>query len=119
MTMEWYGGELVAKVNSETIKALAVAAEMVLAKAVEVTPALTGALRGSGTQKPTNGGKTREISFGGAATEYALIVHEMPYSNNFSTPGTGPKYLETPLRENADKVLKYLNDATARGLKGG
>lgn len=118
MTMEWFGGELVAKVNAETIKALGVAAEMVLAKSLEVTPEEWGALRLSGTQNPKNGGKTREISFGGPAAPYALVQHEAPGGWAYSTPGTGPKYLETPLRENADKVLKYLNDATKRAMGG-
>jgi len=116
MTMEWYGGELVAKVNSETIKELAIDAEMVLAKSIAVTPEEWGALRGSGTVKPLNGGKTQEIAYGGAAAPYALVQHEAPGGWNYTTPGTGPKYLETPLRENADKVLKLLNEATKRGL---
>jgi hypothetical protein len=37
---------------------------------------------------------------------------------NWTKAGTGPKYLETPLRENADKVLAFLNKATARALGG-
>lgn len=117
MTVEWYGGELVAKVNAETIKALGVAAEMVLAKAQEVCPVAPdgGTLKGSGTQNPTNGGKTREVSFN---TPYAHWIHEGGEGWNWSKAGTGPKYLETPLRENADKVLKYLNEATARALGG-
>jgi len=114
MTMEWYGEEMVARQNVYTREALKQAAEMVLAKAVAVCPVDKGALIRSATVNETNAGKTQELSFN---TEYALLVHEMPSSNNFSKAGTGPKYLETPLRENADKVLKLLNDATARGLR--
>jgi hypothetical protein len=29
-------------------------------------------------------------------TEYAFWVHEMPETNNFTKPGTGPKYLQRP-----------------------
>jgi hypothetical protein len=101
---------------------------MVLAKAVEVTPTDTGMLHLSGHVKPMNGGKTQELSFGGPAAPYALIVHEGMHENhahdrtvlmvNWSKAGTGPKYLETPLRENADRVLAFLNKATARALGG-
>jgi len=35
----------------------------------------------------------------GYYADYAIYVHEMPETNNFSTPGTGPKYLTGPLEE--------------------
>jgi len=116
MTMEWHGGELVARVNAETIKALAVAAEMVLAKSQEQCPVETDAMRSSATVKPLNGGKTQELSYGGASAAY---VHRQHEDLTYNHPVGNAKFLENPLRENADKVLKYLNDATARGLKGG
>ena len=118
MTMEWYGAQLIASENASTRAALKLAAEMVLAKAVAVTPEETGMLRESGTVTESDGGKTQEISFGGPAAPYALIQHEAPDGWNYTTPGTGPKYLETPLRENSDGVLKLLQEATARGLGG-
>jgi len=31
--------------------------------------------------------------------DYALEVHEMPANMNWTTPGTGPKYMEGPLKE--------------------
>ena len=44
MTMEWYGAQLIASENASTRAALKLAAEMVLAKAVAVTPEETGML---------------------------------------------------------------------------
>jgi hypothetical protein len=112
MTLEWFGGELIARENAYTREALKTAAEMVLAKAVEQTPEETGALRRSATVNEQNGGKTQELSFN---TPYAHRQHE---DLSYNHPVGNAKYLETPLRENADKVLAYLNKATARAMGG-
>jgi hypothetical protein len=114
--VEWFGAQLIARENAATRAELKKAAEMVLAKAVMVTPEEFGGLRGSGTVNETNSGKTQRIEFGGPAAPYALVQHEAPGGWNYTTGGTGPKFLETPLRENAAGVLKMLNDATKRGL---
>jgi len=39
------------------------------------------------------------IGYGGAASAYALFVHEAPQELHWTLPGTGPKYLERPAKE--------------------
>ena len=57
----------------------------------------------------------REISIEvGFNTDYAAIVHEMPTTNIFTTPGTGPKYLEAKLIKNKEKYMKNIADEIKR-----
>ena len=46
----------------------------------------------------------------GFDTEYAAVVHEMPATTQWSTPGTGPKYLESKLIKNKEKYMKNVAD---------
>lgn len=39
---------------------------------------------------------------------YALFVHEFPETYHFTTPGTGPKFVEKPLYKNQGKYLNML-----------
>ncbi|MCY9532977.1 hypothetical protein M5X06_12925 [Paenibacillus alvei] len=53
----------------------------------------------------------------GEKINYALITHELGESfKNPSTPGTQPKYLERPLKENADKYKQLVADAIRKEL---
>lgn len=67
-------------------------------------PVDTGTLRGSGTVLPPekSGSKvTVTAGFGGAAQQYALVVHERMGVNH---PVGGPKYLERPFLARAAKM---------------
>lgn len=46
----------------------------------------------------------------GFNTDYAAIVHEMLVSTIWSTPGTGPKYMESKLIKNKEKYMKTTAD---------
>ena len=46
----------------------------------------------------------------GFNTDYAAVVHEMPDTTQWSTPGTGPKYLESKLIKNKEKYMKNVAD---------
>jgi len=50
----------------------------------------------------------------GFNTDYAAAVHEMPETTQWSTPGTGPKYLESKLLRNKDKYMKNVADNIKR-----
>jgi len=50
----------------------------------------------------------------GFDTDYAAAVHEMPGTVNWSTPGTGPKYLESKLIRNKEKYAKNVADNIKR-----
>lgn len=76
------------------------------------TPVDEGTLRGSGKALPPVGmGITTEVmmTFGDAASAYALAVHEHPSTHsppswkgkkiNWNVTGTGPKYLERPMMD--------------------
>lgn len=72
--------------------------------ALAETPLDTGALSGSSfvdTDMAPRGPRLRV----GFTEPYAPFVHEMPESNNFTTPGTGPKFLEKAVRENEQEIL--------------
>jgi len=46
----------------------------------------------------------------GFAADYAAAVHEMPSSNDFTEPGSGPKFLEAKLIRNKEKYMKIAAD---------
>lgn len=98
----------------EMERALRIEAELVMTDSKNnYVPVEYGTLRSSGTVHDVER-KGKEISvsmsYGGAASAYALTVHEHPSSFdppsweaagevNFKPRGRGPKYLEMPLRE--------------------
>lgn len=58
-----------------------------------------------------------EQSAGGERYNYALRVHEMDEYKNPTTPGTRPKYLERPLKANAQRYIGIISDAVRKGLR--
>ena len=58
--------------------------------------------------KTKHGEISVEVGFN---TDYAATVHEMPETTQWSTPGTGPKYLESKLIRNKEKYAKSVADA--------
>ncbi|WP_314587920.1 hypothetical protein [Paenibacillus terrigena] len=53
----------------------------------------------------------------GEVYNYALITHELGDSfKNPSTPGTQPKYLERPMKENAERYKQMVADSIRREL---
>jgi hypothetical protein len=76
-------------------------------KIIPRTPKDFGNLRDTITVKVTsNGAKaTLTIYAGGPAAPYAATVHEkMDVNIHWQTPGTGPKYIETPVNEEMPKL---------------
>lgn len=59
----------------------------------------------------------------GFSAPYAYIVHELGiefykgYDINWSTPGTGAKYLEKPFVANKGRYAKYVKDEARRALR--
>lgn len=50
----------------------------------------------------------------GFDADYAAIVHEMPASNIWTTPGTGPKFLEAKLIKHKEKYMRNTADEIKR-----
>lgn len=66
-----------------------------------------------------------ETNKSGERINYALITHELHSGDGFSgirfkdptTPGTTPKYLERPLKQNAEEYREMIAKAIREGLR--
>jgi hypothetical protein len=84
-------------------RAVFMEANTVLNESKKIVPVAFGALKGSGRVEPpqSTGARTVvEVTYGGAAAPYALIVHEVP-------PGSGGRW-GTGMKHKAGKTYKYL-----------
>lgn len=101
-------------------------AQFLMTEAKRRTPVASdgGALRASGrVAPPLREGRNISVtlSFGGASIDYALAVHETPSSHDpaswkamyahggqihWTTPGTGPKFLESVINEARPHILE-------------
>jgi len=95
----------------EQFKAISTAmfseAQAVLNESKKIVPVDLGTLKSSGAvSKPrvVDGAVEVEISYGGAASKYALIVHEDPTANH--KPGKTYKYLEIPVMAAREKFVR-------------
>lgn len=101
-----------ARLEKSATRALTIEANAVMRHAKSMAPYDGGDLRDSGTAHPVARQGMEFVSrltFGefGPSSEYALTLHETPSPHDppswigkvvtFHTPGTSPKYLETPL----------------------
>jgi hypothetical protein len=92
-------------------QALRTEAEHIMAESKNRVPFDTGTLSGSGRVFPTEVRRGRvsvELGYGGAASAYALAVHEHPsehsprsWSGTVNFSKSGPKFLERPVMEAA------------------
>lgn len=105
--------------EDEVARRLKLSAEDLLSKSIPLTPREYGDLRASGNVTPLAhdaNGPFLEVGFD---SEYALAVHEMLGEEiDWTTPGTGPKYLETPLEQNRARYVEYIKDGAREMLRG-
>ena len=104
-------GGVTREIELKVERSIGQCAEDLLDKAVQKTPMDTGELRLSGTATVEKKGveSIGRVGFGGGQVDYALSVHET--IKNYKEPGTGAKYLENPLKENAQRYFnKIAND---------
>lgn len=106
--------------KDEAIRELYIFAEEVMSASKEIVPVDTGALMNTGhVQLPVIEGEraTVTLGYGDESVGYALIVHEnMDPRVHWHRPGSGPKYLESPLHERQDSLPGRVLDAYRRGL---
>ena len=77
-------------------------------KVIDVTPMDTGELRRSiYIKRATESNLTIEVGSSGAIASYNVYVHEIP-KLNYTTAGTGSKFLERPFYEEKDKIQIFI-----------
>lgn len=82
--------------------------EHLKSKVIDVTPMDTGELRRSIYMKEaTEGNLTVEVGSSGAIAPYNVYAHEIP-KLNYTTAGTGSKFLERPFYEEKDKIKTFI-----------
>jgi hypothetical protein len=112
--------EKVAKsVRSNVYRAVAEVGEALLQEAMPGVPLEHGELRQSGYVDHAPG-----IADVGFSAPYAVYVHEMGISVyperapiNWTTPGTGAKFLTGPFLRNRDRYKSHIFDAARKGLR--
>lgn len=100
------------KKEARLTKTLSQLGRRTLAKSKKITPKDKGALRKSGfwrIEKKPRGPQVRV----GYNDPKAPFVHEMPAEFNYTTPGTGPKFLEKVIRASRSEYLKMMRKAFA------
>jgi len=114
--------QLMPAITREVSEELYVFANDVKEASQMVVPVDTGALMNSATVKgPNKEGDviTVTIGYGGVAVGYALKVHEdLDPHIRWKRPGSGPKYLENPLKERQEKLPQFLAQAVQRAIAG-
>lgn len=95
-------------------------AQTVLNESKKIVPVDLGVLKNSGkVSRPdiSPSGVSVEISYGGAAAPYALIVHEDPDAQH--KPGKTFKYLEKPVMARRDVFVRNVKIALIAWLSRG
>ncbi len=96
-------------------------AEEVMAVSKEVVPVDMGNLMNTGhVELPVDSGNEISVTmgYGGPAVNYALVVHEnLDPRVNWHRPGSGPKFLENPLKERQDKLPERIANGFRAGME--
>lgn len=102
-------GKEIAKIEGDISKGLRSAAIFVQGESMETTPVSQkgGKLLGSAFSAVGKIGGMIMARVGYTAS-YAAFVHEMPAENNFTKPGTGPKFLENAVVRNTSTILAII-----------
>ena len=93
--------------RNAAMSAVYLEANNIMADAIEKAPKDIGTLRSSGYVTLPEGDPIVEMGFGGPAADYAVTVHEELFKN-YTTPGTGPKYLENAINEHSRNLVHNL-----------
>lgn len=84
-----------------------------------IVPVRTSALMTSGhVELPVENGAEISVTlgYGGPAAPYALYVHEDLTPKHWNRPGSGPKYLEVPLRDRQEQLPGRVMGAMKRAF---
>lgn len=96
------------KIDKAVIKGLNKFAYYLHGKILDVTPLDTGELRRSISVREANEKNLEaEIVSSGAIAPYNVYVHEIP-KTNYTTRGTGAKFMERPFEEEKHKIKDFI-----------
>lgn len=102
------GSSISKKLNSAVAKGLNKYAERLKEEVINATPMETGELRRSIYKtEATEDNLVIEVGSRGAIAPYNVYVHEIPRTN-YTTPGTGHKFLERPFEETKHLVKEFI-----------
>lgn len=119
--------EILQRVRAAAEIAVDELADRVHGEAVQLAPLETGRLRESArvdTERDDENGYRREVSFN---TPYAAVQHEGGWETGplaghrirrYTTPGTGPKYLEAPLKRAIPDLEPHISKRVSEALGG-
>jgi len=105
--------------------------QAIMADAIPLTPKRYGILRGSYYVAPPepSGGSVFSAAFGtgpagytveiGYGAYYALYVHEMSASYNYTAPGTGPKFLQRAVEQHRAGWSAWIAGKTVENQRAG
>ncbi len=97
----------IVKIEGNTTKGMLAAGLFVEGESNEIVPQRLGGLINSSFTSVGRLAK-RIIVRVGYTVNYAPFVHEMPETNNFTKPGTGPKFLWKAVTTNSMKILQII-----------
>jgi len=95
------------KIQGRTFKGMRKVGLFIQGEAQEITPVEFSPLINSAFTGTEQLG-ARFVTRVGYTIKYAPFVHEMPESNKFTKPGTGPKFLEKAVRNNQNQILNII-----------
>lgn len=94
-------------------QALVQECQLVMLESQKQVPVMFGPLKGSATQRPpVRSGSTITIvlGYGGAASKYAVHVHNSPYEKHWTKPGTKSHFLSDPLQARLHNIEATLTE---------
>lgn len=99
--------QAIGKIEGNTAKGMMAAGLYVENESNEIAPQDKGVMINSSF---TSVGRIarRIVARVGYTASYSDFVHEMPESNNFSKPGTGPKFLWKAVTRNTRTILQII-----------
>lgn len=97
----------ISKIKGRASTGLLAAALFVEGESNEIVPQKHGVLIGSSfaSSGSING---KPVARAGYTAKYAPHVHEMPETNNFTKPDTGPKFLQKAVTQNTSEILNII-----------
>ena len=95
----------VRKIEGRTAEGLLAAAKHVQAESQEIVPHDKGVLINTAFSDVDRQALIARVGY---TAGYAPIVHEMPTTFNYSKPGTGPKFLERPIKSSFSQILQII-----------